>query len=122
MLIKRCSKYSFIMNNSNVIIIICDSQGSFVIGWMPGVMIYVLVCDDCVFQFNWVSPRATFFIYTVINGLIILKTLVNPIIYAARMHEIKVSRYVSIYLIQIRFKKRYCIRQSKFIRKIILFL
>lgn len=32
-----------------------------------------------------------FFIYTVINGLIILKTLVNPIIYAARMHEIKVN-------------------------------
>ncbi|RLU18879.1 hypothetical protein DMN91_009237, partial [Ooceraea biroi] len=66
--------------------------GSFVIGWMPGVMIYVLVCDDCVFQFNLVSARAMFFIYTVINGLIILKTLVNPIIYAARMHEIQVNR------------------------------
>ncbi|EZA57457.1 hypothetical protein X777_02465 [Ooceraea biroi] len=67
-------------------------EGSFVIGWMPGVMIYVLVCDDCVFQFNLVSARAMFFIYTVINGLIILKTLVNPIIYAARMHEIQVNR------------------------------
>jgi hypothetical protein len=104
--IKRCSKSAFTLNNSNVITIICDSQGSFVIGWMPGVMIYVLVCDDCVFQFNWVSPRAMFFIYTMINGLIILKTLVNPIIYAARMHEIKVNRYVSIAWL---FKKTYYI-------------
>ncbi|XP_011168340.2 trace amine-associated receptor 4 isoform X2 [Solenopsis invicta] len=65
--------------------------GSFVIGWMPGVIMYMLVCNDCVLQLNGVSPRVVFFIYAIINGLIILKTLVNPIIYAARMHEIKLA-------------------------------
>lgn len=65
--------------------------GSFVIGWMPGVMMYMLVCNDCVLQLNGVSARVVFFIYAIINGLIILKTLVNPIIYAARMHEIKIA-------------------------------
>ncbi|XP_071573858.1 adrenocorticotropic hormone receptor-like [Temnothorax nylanderi] len=65
--------------------------GSFVIGWMPGVMMYMLVCNDCVLQLNGVSARGVFLIYATINGLIILKTLVNPIIYAARMHEIKIA-------------------------------
>ncbi|KYN04066.1 Trace amine-associated receptor 3 [Cyphomyrmex costatus] len=65
--------------------------GSFVVGWMPGVIMYMLVCNDCVLQLNGVSARVIFFIYATINGLIILKTLVNPIIYAARMHEIKIA-------------------------------
>ncbi|EFN88898.1 Trace amine-associated receptor 4 [Harpegnathos saltator] len=65
--------------------------GSFLIGWMPGVIMYMLVCEDCLLQFNWLSGHSTFFIYTIINCLIILKTLVNPIIYAARMHEIKAA-------------------------------
>ncbi|CAL1680360.1 unnamed protein product [Lasius platythorax] len=65
--------------------------GSFVIGWMPAVIVYMLVCNDCILQLNGVSMHTTFFIYAVINGLIILKTLINPIIYAARMHEIKVA-------------------------------
>ncbi|XP_072743257.1 uncharacterized protein [Anoplolepis gracilipes] len=65
--------------------------GSFVIGWMPAVIVYMLVCDDCILQLNGISVHTTFFIYAVINGLIILKTLVNPIIYAARMHEIKIA-------------------------------
>ncbi|XP_036150136.1 uncharacterized protein LOC105834086 [Monomorium pharaonis] len=58
---------------------------------MPGVIMYILVCNDCVLQLNGVSERVVFFIYAIINGLIILKTLVNPIIYAARMHEIKLA-------------------------------
>ncbi|KAM0732736.1 Trace amine-associated receptor 3 [Formica fusca] len=65
--------------------------GSFVIGWMPGVIMYMLFCDDCILQLKGVSMHTKFFIYAVINGLIILKTLVNPIIYAARMHEIKIA-------------------------------
>ncbi|GAB1863998.1 Trace amine-associated receptor 4-like [Camponotus japonicus] len=65
--------------------------GSFVIGWMPAVIVNMLFCIDCMLQLNGVSVQIKFFIYAVINGLIILKTLVNPIIYAARMHEIKVA-------------------------------
>lgn len=65
--------------------------GSFVIGWMPAVMMFILVCNDCVLQLNGVSDSVKFFYYCIINCLIILKTLVNPIIYAARMHEIKIA-------------------------------
>ncbi|XP_067203754.1 trace amine-associated receptor 4-like isoform X2 [Linepithema humile] len=67
--------------------------GSFIIGWMPGVIMFMLFCEDCVWQLkNVISMNIAFIIYTIINFLIILKTLVNPIIYAARMHEIKIAK------------------------------
>ncbi|EGI65791.1 hypothetical protein G5I_05697 [Acromyrmex echinatior] len=68
-----------------------ELKGSFVVGWMPAVITFVLVCDDCILQLNRVSARVIFFIHVINNGLIILKTLVNPIIYAAQMDEIKVN-------------------------------
>ncbi|XP_046998316.1 beta-3 adrenergic receptor-like [Schistocerca americana] len=71
--------------------------GSYVVGLMPGVLVFVLVCADCPFPFPE-TPRdkfRMFFIYTTVNFLIILKTLLNPIIYAARMQEIKVGATVS---------------------------
>ncbi|XP_049786038.1 beta-3 adrenergic receptor-like [Schistocerca cancellata] len=67
--------------------------GSYVVGLMPGVLVFVLVCADCPFPFPE-TPRdklRMFFIYTTVNFLIILKTLLNPIIYAARMQEIKAA-------------------------------
>ncbi|XP_015517077.1 lysophosphatidic acid receptor 1-like [Neodiprion lecontei] len=66
--------------------------GSYVVGWMPGTILYILACDDCLLNLDWVTGRAKFLVYNAVNCLIILKTLVNPIIYAARMHEIKVAK------------------------------
>jgi hypothetical protein len=64
--------------------------GSYIVGWMPAVLSYLLFCEDCLLHFNTFNKFAMFFIYTMVNLLIIFKTLLNPIIYAARMHEIKV--------------------------------
>lgn len=58
---------------------------------MPATFLYVLVCDDCLLKFDWTTGYSRFMIYNVANFLIILKTLINPIIYAARMHEIQVA-------------------------------
>ncbi|XP_048515670.1 lysophosphatidic acid receptor 1-like [Athalia rosae] len=66
--------------------------GSYVVGWMPGTIMYTLVCEDCLLKFDWITGYERFFLFNAINFLIILKTLVNPIIYAARMHEIKVAK------------------------------
>jgi hypothetical protein len=65
--------------------------GSYIVGWMPAVLSYLLFCEDCLFRFNTFNKFIMFFIYTIVNLLVIFKTLLNPIIYAARMHEIKVS-------------------------------
>lgn len=65
--------------------------GSFFVGLMPLTITYFLVCDDCYFVRTKVNPSLLFFILMPLNTLCVLKTLVNPIIYAARMQDIKVS-------------------------------
>ncbi|XP_066581685.1 adenosine receptor A3-like [Prorops nasuta] len=65
--------------------------GSFVVGWIPATVMYVIVCEDCILRFNWTTDYIKLIVYIIINCLIILKTLVNPIIYAARMQEIKAA-------------------------------
>ncbi|KAK0092407.1 hypothetical protein PV326_001517 [Microctonus aethiopoides] len=65
--------------------------GSFVVGWMPATFLFVLVCEDCALKFDIFTGNAKFIIYNASNCLIIFKTLVNPIIYAARMHEIQLA-------------------------------
>lgn len=66
-------------------------SGSYVVGWLPGTIVYTLACEDCLLKLDWFTPNEKFIIFNIVNCLIILKTLVNPIIYAARMHEIKVN-------------------------------
>lgn len=63
--------------------------GSCIIGWLPACLAFVLICDNgCVFTLR--NINTIFFMSWFINNLIILKTLVNPIIYSARMIEIQV--------------------------------
>jgi hypothetical protein len=69
--------------------------GSYIVGWMPAVLSYLLVCEDCLFHFKAFNKSVMFSIYTIVNLLVIFKTLLNPVIYAARMHEIKVRPRVS---------------------------
>ncbi|XP_049829077.1 trace amine-associated receptor 4-like [Schistocerca gregaria] len=67
--------------------------GSYLVALMPAVLIFVLYCDDCLYPLpTRTNERINmFFIFTTVNFLVILKTLINPIIYAARMHEIKAA-------------------------------
>lgn len=65
--------------------------GSCVVGWLPACLIFLLVCESgCLYQHLNVSENMAFFIPWFINVLIILKTLINPIIYSSRMIEIQV--------------------------------
>ncbi|XP_059470314.1 melanocortin receptor 5-like [Neocloeon triangulifer] len=65
--------------------------GTYVVGWMPAVLVYCLVCADCLYHFTAADRITMFVLYTTVNFMYILKTLVDPIIYAARMHEIKLA-------------------------------
>ncbi|XP_063986867.1 beta-2 adrenergic receptor-like [Diachasmimorpha longicaudata] len=65
--------------------------GNFVVGWMPATFLFVLVCDDCLVKSNWITGYSKFIIFNAANCLLILRTIVNPIIYAARMHEIQAA-------------------------------
>uniref|UniRef100_A0A915KMN7 G-protein coupled receptors family 1 profile domain-containing protein n=1 Tax=Romanomermis culicivorax TaxID=13658 RepID=A0A915KMN7_ROMCU len=63
---------------------------TFFVAWFPVATIYVLSCDTCVF-----SPhkryhfKAVFTVSTVAQFGILTKTLINPIIYAVRIPEIR---------------------------------
>ncbi|XP_067004292.2 glucose-dependent insulinotropic receptor [Anabrus simplex] len=65
--------------------------GSFVIGWMPALVVLLLVCHDCRYRLDSGHKVVMIGVHSFTNFLVILKTLLNPIIYAARMHEIKVA-------------------------------
>ncbi|XP_034255290.1 5-hydroxytryptamine receptor 1A-like [Thrips palmi] len=69
--------------------------GSYLIGWMPAVVSFMLVCDkDCLIPRDTLDFNS---IYTVIvfwsfNMLIVIKTLANSFIYTSRMKDIKDAR------------------------------
>lgn len=65
--------------------------GSCVIGWVPACLIFLFICSyGCLYNSTNINPNVAFYISVTINVLVILKTLVNPIIYSSRMVEIQV--------------------------------
>ncbi|XP_067140297.1 adrenocorticotropic hormone receptor-like [Centruroides vittatus] len=63
--------------------------GTYLLGWIPAVFTFVLICKDCVIPFHTVSKDILLGAAIFSNAMIVLKCLINPIIYAARMPEIK---------------------------------
>ncbi|XP_043241263.1 adrenocorticotropic hormone receptor-like [Amphibalanus amphitrite] len=65
--------------------------GTYVFGWMPAVLTFALFCVDCAAGPAPLGRRAHLALNILVNTLIILKCLVNPIIYALRMPEIRLA-------------------------------
>ncbi|GBM70006.1 hypothetical protein AVEN_155711-1 [Araneus ventricosus] len=63
--------------------------GTYILGWMPAVLYFVLTCLDCPMPFPeiplWIRIPTGIFI----NSMIVVKSFVDPIIYVVRMPEIK---------------------------------
>ncbi|XP_015912250.1 adrenocorticotropic hormone receptor-like [Parasteatoda tepidariorum] len=63
--------------------------GTYVVGWMPAVLFFVLTCLDCPVPYTqiqlWVRVPVSIFI----NSMIVIKSFLDPIIYVVRMPEIK---------------------------------
>lgn len=63
--------------------------GTYVIGWMPAVIVFITICLDCMINFTEVNPLVLTVTNVTSNCLIIIKSLVDPIVYAARIHEVQ---------------------------------
>lgn len=63
--------------------------GSYVIGWLPAVMFFVLTCDDCILPVKTISPMTTVIVVTIVNSLIVLKSLVDAVLYTLRIKELR---------------------------------
>lgn len=56
----------------------------------PNVCRYLLTCNTCPFHFkNPSNQRAIQVVSIIVNGLIIVKALINPVLYANRMPEVQ---------------------------------
>lgn len=61
---------------------------TYLIGWLPAVVNYVTVCKDCTVPLS-ISLCILLPVNIIVNLLILLKFLVDPIIYTARIQEIR---------------------------------
>lgn len=63
--------------------------GTYLLGWVPAVLFYVLTCLDCALPITSLplDVRLTFGILT--NSLVLLKSFADPVIYVVRMREIQ---------------------------------
>ncbi|CAM1292201.1 Uncharacterised protein g357 [Pycnogonum litorale] len=62
--------------------------GTYVLGWMPAVVIYVTFCSNCVYPPSFIPTRVFIIINIIINSLIILKSSIDSLVYAIRNREI----------------------------------
>ncbi|CAL1293408.1 unnamed protein product [Larinioides sclopetarius] len=63
--------------------------GTYILGWMPAVLYFVLTCLDCPMPFSEIPLRIRILTGIFVNSMIVVKSLVDPIIYVVRMPEIK---------------------------------
>lgn len=63
--------------------------GSYIVGWMPAVMFFVLTCDNCIRPVASINQMTTLITTTIINSLIVLKSLVDAILYTSRIRELR---------------------------------
>ncbi|XP_064457107.1 adrenocorticotropic hormone receptor-like [Ornithodoros turicata] len=63
--------------------------GTYIACWMPAVVFFVLTCVECPYPITEVPMDVRVSLGISTNALIIVKALVDPFIYAARMPEVK---------------------------------
>ncbi|KAF8763763.1 Beta-4C adrenergic receptor like protein [Argiope bruennichi] len=63
--------------------------GTYVVGWMPAVLFFVLTCLDCPIPVTQIQLWVRVYVAIFINSMIVVKSFLDPIIYVARMPEIK---------------------------------
>ncbi|KAI7685346.1 hypothetical protein SSS_06755, partial [Sarcoptes scabiei] len=66
--------------------------GTYILCWMPAVLYFALTCiDHCYFPITTIDYRLRVIFSFIVNGLVILKAIVDPFIYSFRMKEMKSS-------------------------------
>lgn len=65
--------------------------GTFILGWIPAVIWFIIFCKDCILPFESIQLSVTLAIGITVNTLIVLKSFLDPIIYTARMKDFQVS-------------------------------
>ncbi|XP_054720417.1 adrenocorticotropic hormone receptor-like [Uloborus diversus] len=85
----QCPSSRQLHKNVKAIITTLLILGTYILGWMPGVIFFVLTCLDCPIPFPQIPIPTRVPVLIFINSMIVAKSFVDPIIYVIRMPEIK---------------------------------
>ncbi|CAL1288576.1 unnamed protein product [Larinioides sclopetarius] len=85
----HCPSTRQLHKNVKAIITTLLILGTYILGWMPAVMFFVLTCLDCTVPFTTIPLSLRVPVGMFINGMIVAKSFVDPVIYVVRMPEIK---------------------------------
>ncbi|XP_054720435.1 melanocortin receptor 5-like [Uloborus diversus] len=87
----QCPSSRQLHKNVKAIITTLLILGTYVLGWMPAVLFFILTCLDCLVPFTQISLWVRVPVGIFINSMIVAKSFVDPIIYVVRMPEIKMA-------------------------------
>lgn len=68
--------------------------GTFATGWLPSAIMLALVCKDCLVDPLRIKRSYLVAVATSVNVLMVLKLLLNPLIYAYRILEIRFALWI----------------------------
>lgn len=82
---------------------------TFLIGWIPSSVLFALTCESCLYPHEKLLaayPRLAFTLNISVNCLIIIKGLLNPLIYCIRIPEINEALRITYHCCLFCFDKR----------------
>ncbi|OUC48314.1 putative 7 transmembrane receptor [Trichinella nativa] len=85
-----CSQQQQLSKKRKVLTTSLIIWGTFLLGWVPSSVIFVLTCATCPYPYSKSSAISVVFATSVLaNFCILIKSLINPVIYAVRIPEIR---------------------------------
>ncbi|KAG8188083.1 hypothetical protein JTE90_014321 [Oedothorax gibbosus] len=93
----QCPSTRALHRNVKAVITTLLILGTYILGWMPAVLFFVLTCLDCTVPFKDIPLDVRVPVSIFINAMIVAKSFMDPVVYVVRMPEIKSALKTILY-------------------------